>query len=189
MVRLFVVSYRDDDPRKCTAEKLARLGLAIKVSRPPKNCVVLNPYARKVLLPRDRALIESGGIAVIDVSWKSGTRRLMSRRFLGPNARLLPLLLAANPINYGKPLKLSSAEALAAALYITGYRELAIKVLSVFKWGPMFMQLNEWLLDEYSRAEDESDVERAICSYLKLEKCSGVLEVLRDALANDKANF
>eukprot|EP00955_Chlamydomonas_euryale_P112933 366176-Chlamydomonas_euryale.AAC.6 len=55
-------------------------------------------------------------------------------RIKGAAPRLLPFMVAANPVNYGKACKLSCAEAFAAALYICGLRQDAVNVMSRFKW-------------------------------------------------------
>ena len=55
-------------------------------------------------------------------------------RIKGTAPRLLPFLVAANPVNYGKACKLSCAEAFAAALFICGLKEDSVAVLSRFKW-------------------------------------------------------
>ena len=65
--------------------------------------------------------------------------------------RLLPYLVAANPVKYGKPMELTCAEALSATLYITGYKKEAIEVLSSFNWGKEFIKINLDLLDLYKK--------------------------------------
>lgn len=75
--------------------------------------------------------------------------------------RRLPTFLASNPVNYAKPHKLSSIEALAAGLYIMGFKEKASQLLSLFKWGPTFLTLNAQPLEAYSAANSEDEVAKA----------------------------
>lgn len=59
-------------------------------------------------------------------------------------------MLAGNPTNYGIIGRLSTAEAIAAALIITGFRDQGEKILSLFKWGSTFLSLNEDPLESYA---------------------------------------
>jgi pre-rRNA-processing protein TSR3 len=67
-------------------------------------------------------------------------------------------MLAANPVNWGKPMRLSSVEALAASLYILGERKQAETILSKFTWGMNFIKLNQEPLDRYAGASSSAEV-------------------------------
>jgi len=159
-VRLVAYDAGQCDPKKCTSKKLARFGLLTLVPRPtsiPPGAVLLTPTADRALSPADGPRAERHGLAVLDLSWKKG-------RFpRAPRAvpRALPYLLAANPVNYGKPFLLSSAEAFAAALVILGHGDEAREVLSKFSWGEQFLTLNREPLEAYRRAADSAGVVRA----------------------------
>ena len=159
LLKLYVYQMKQDDPKKCTSNKLQHLKLiktVFNISRLPKSIVVLNPYAEEVLLPEDRELIFRKGLMVIDCSWNKA-EEVFTRKFRGIN-RKLPVLLAANPVNYGRKSKLSSAEALSAALYIIGLKEDAEKLMRPFKWGTGFIALNRQLLEDYSLTISREDI-------------------------------
>jgi pre-rRNA-processing protein TSR3 len=87
-----------------------------------------------------------------------------SAQLPGRNVKL-PTLLASNPVNYAKPHKLSSLEALAASLHIIGFQDAARKLLSIFKWGPNFLSLNQGPLEAYASASNEQEVVNAESQY------------------------
>ena len=147
-----------DDRKKCTAAKLFRYGFVKKIIRRykiPKMAIVLNPKAEMVVSPNDRAHLRFG-IVVIDGSWKR-IDEVFNYRYKGQN-RKLPLLVAANPINYGKVSLLSSVEALAAALYILNHVEKSKEIISIFKWGETFLKLNKNLLEEYRLTKNSDEI-------------------------------
>ena len=89
----------------------------------PHRGVLLSPAGRSTVCPADAAIIAKSGISVIDCSWNEVDGGLPYHRMKGAQPRLLPYLVAANPVNYGKPFKLTCAEAIAATLYIGGMRK------------------------------------------------------------------
>jgi pre-rRNA-processing protein TSR3 len=122
----------------------------------PKRAVVLNPFSETAFSPADRRRIEDFGLAALDCSWEHA-ENVLSKHVRG-TSRCLPILIAGNPVNFGKPTKLTTAEALAAALYIAGFRQEAAELLSIFKWGHTFFEINHDRLEDYARAKDSTEV-------------------------------
>ncbi len=144
-----------DDPKKCTAAKLVKFKIARDVKTTGKKNLVLDPFAEKTLLPKDKSHITS--IVGIDCSWNLADKAF-SKTFTGVK-RKLPPLLAGNPVNYSKLNKLTTVEAISAALYILGLKKEATELLDKFKWGHTFYELNKNLLDEYTTMDSEEQVE------------------------------
>ena len=186
-IKVYVLTRGEDEPEKCTAERLIRSGLAKRIYRVndiPPQAITLNPFAETYVKKTDRDMVMRWGIVAIDVSWKRGVRMLKElRRGI---QRVIPLLIAANPVNFGKPFRLSTVEALAAALYITGFEEEAVSVLSIFKWGLNFLKLNDELLKKYREALSDDDIETVAKAYFRLELPENVklLELLHRYIEN-----
>ena len=142
--KLYCLHFNECDRKKCTSLKMARLNL-INIIHNIKgrnlNAIILNPFANIEIRASDRDVILKYGLIVIDCSWK---RIFNLKNTNYKNGRVLPPLIAANPVNYGKWEKLSSVEALAAALYITCFEEWGDLILSKFSWGLEFKSINNF---------------------------------------------
>lgn len=165
------------DPKKCSGRKLARHGL-IKTLRLGQKFpgLVLTPVGVNCISPQDREIIKTSGIAVVDCSW-ARLDETPFNKMRSPNPRLLPFLVAANPINYGKPCKLSCVEAIAASMYITGYKQQALWYLNKFSWGHAFVELNQELLDGYAGCANSKEILEVQQKYL--ENASSDREMVR----------
>jgi pre-rRNA-processing protein TSR3 len=161
-VELHVRYAGDDDPEKCTARKLARFDLVElhRSDRATPSGVVLNPHAERAFSPADR----TDRLVALDCSWASAEAAQFS---IAGDHRALPFLVAANPVNYGRPFRLTTVEALAAGLVILGERDHAERILSKFRWGETFLELNAEPLARYADCADSGEVVSVQDEYLE----------------------
>lgn len=156
-ISIYYADLFQDDPKKSTMKKLHRFSLATRIEvRSLQRHTVLRADSDHVILPKDRQLLQRRGLCIIEGSWKSG---MLLEQIRTEHSRKLPILLAANPVNYGKFNTLSSVEAVCAALYITGFRDQAEYIISKFGWGHTFIETNREILDSYARASNIQDIE------------------------------
>jgi pre-rRNA-processing protein TSR3 len=145
----------NDDPKKCTARRLSQFDIAAlhDTAKATPHGIVLNPYAERALSPADHT--SGNRLVALDCSWETAEKEAFHLR---GSHRALPFLVAANPVNFGTPFQLNTAEAFAGALCILDAREFAKDVLSKFRWGHTFFELNEEPLRRYAQATDSTDV-------------------------------
>jgi pre-rRNA-processing protein TSR3 len=167
-IKLFVYHANEDDPRKCSSRKLARFGfvkLDANIRRMPRDAVLLNPFAEKSLSREDLSIARRNGIIAVDCSWENAENSfeyLNKRNY----SRALPFVVAANPVNYGKPFKLTTLEAFAASLYIFGERDRSMQILAIYKWGLHFLELNKEPLEEYRKAVNSREIVDIMKQYI-----------------------
>ncbi|KAL8376720.1 hypothetical protein RB595_007712 [Gaeumannomyces hyphopodioides] len=149
------------DPKRCSGKKLMKLGMMRPLSVGQRHPgVVITPNGKAVVSPADREALELHGAAVVECSW-ARTKEVQWSRVGGRCERLLPYLVAANTVNYGKPWRLNCAEALAAAFAICGRHEWAVEVLAPFSYGDAFLEINATLLKRYAACADAKEVKQA----------------------------
>ena len=167
-MKLIVYHADEDDPKKCSAKKLHKFGfvkLEKKIRKTPRDAILLNPFAEKSLSKEDLKIAEKNGMLAVDCSWKNAEK---SFDFLDKrcDSRALPFVVAANPVNYGKPFKLTTLEAFATAVYILGDTEKAEGMLNLYKWGPSFLTLNKEPLEDYRNAKNSSEIIEIMKQYM-----------------------
>src|SRR3989442_13433844 len=152
--KLMVCEFRQDDPKKCTSARLRKFRLVRSLpslKRIPSSAIVLNPTSSRTLSHEDRELVQRHGLGALDCSWNL-SEDVFDRNIPGINRRL-PVLLPRNPTNYGIAGRLSTAEALAAALILTGFRQPASAIQPLFTCGATFLSLNQDPLEKYAVAK------------------------------------
>jgi len=180
LVKINIYHAAQDDPKKNTALRLSRRGFArivTKLKFLPKRAIVLNPFSEIALSPADRARVEQFGVVGLDCSWEHA-QKVMGEHVRG-TSRCLPILIASNPVNFGKLTKLTTAEAIAATLYITGFQHESKTILEIFPWGHAFFELNQRLLDSYITAKDSTEIvemQKELLKVQKREPAKGIFE-------------
>ncbi|KAI1164178.1 hypothetical protein F5B18DRAFT_616297 [Nemania serpens] len=155
------------DPKRCSGKKLIRLGLMRDLHLGQRhNGVIITPNGKHTLSPADGELMDQFGAAVVECSW-ARTQEVQWNKVGGKCERLLPYLVAANSVNYGKPYRLNCVEALAASFYICGHPDWAEHVLRPFNYGESFLNINSKLLKKYAACEDEDAVKKTEKEWLE----------------------
>jgi len=152
-----------------SGSKLVRLGYAslLKIGKTFSG-VVLSSEANLLVSRADAEIIERHGVACINCSWNRLDDIPFSKLGKGRNQRLLPYLYAANSVNYGKPFKLNTAEAMAACLYIAGFKDDAQNIMEPFGYGAEFIRLNYEALEQYSLCTSPEEVNNIQNNFIEI---------------------
>lgn len=151
-IKLFMLNFSQCDPKMCTGVRLMKFGLLKEIKLNSKfQGILLTPTGKKIVSPEDQEIIKTKGICVIDCSWAKFNELHLNTSKM--ETRLLPYLVAVNPVNYGKSYKLSCVEAVAATLQLAGFYQETEFLLNHFKWGMSFLEVNSELFGLYKNCK------------------------------------
>lgn len=165
-MRKIIYEFGQCDPKRCSGHKMVKNNKIESISLKSNfNGIILSPNGKSAVSLADRDHILRFGIGLIDCSWNQ-IESFDFSKLPKRNNRLLPWLVAANTINYGKPWKLNCVEALAATLYIIGEKEEAKNVFEGFAYADEFFKLNQEVLDLYVQCKNGAEIVEAQNKYI-----------------------
>ncbi|MEJ1929163.1 DUF367 domain-containing protein [Nostoc sp. NIES-2111] len=155
----FVYPYTFTTPDVCTGSALIVKGLAEEVGTIPEKGLVLYHEAEDVLTVDDRRLFQEEELPIIllDSPWQNvrvemekASSVLIRRRLPSVFHATNPFYTKKNPLLYFSDNQFGTAEALAIALFILGYRAHAMQVLNILSYKDEFLQVNGEALSLYN---------------------------------------
>ncbi|CAL5971378.1 O-sialoglycoprotein_endopeptidase [Hexamita inflata] len=160
-VKLVMYDFKQCDPKRCSGQRLAARGLIKTILKSqPFTGVLLSSEGTSYFSVADVPQINQSGLGVVDCSWNEILRHdsVPIKQLKCKTHRLLPFLIAANAVNYGKPMHLNCAEAVIAGLYIMGAVDQALELAEVISYGGQFIKLNQEYLDLYKECADSAEI-------------------------------
>ncbi|TGZ85689.1 DUF367-domain-containing protein [Ascodesmis nigricans] len=155
------------DPKRCSGKRLMKLGLMRSLPIGRKfGGIVITPNGKQPVSPADTEIMMAHGAAVVECSW-ARLEEVPFGKIGGKHERLLPYLVAANSVNYGRPWRLNCVEALAATFAICGQLEWAEMILKPFTYGEAFLEINGELLERYAGCKDAEGIQKVENEWLE----------------------
>ena len=87
-IKISILMHKQDDPTKCTAEKLIKFKMAKQVNKIPFGHIILDPFSKVILTNQDKQNLH--GICAIDCSWNLAINTIKISKRPNINDRKLP---------------------------------------------------------------------------------------------------
>lgn len=155
----FYWPYEETDPRRCTGSALIESGLARKIGKFPSDGIILYHEAQEILKPTDLVLLEDPTIIAIDIPWTSlnSVIKYVSKKVRRPRLRRIPssfipvnpFYREKGPVYYADLSHFSTAEAIACACFILGFKQKGLQIINTLPYAERFVRRNQQTMNNY----------------------------------------